>query len=257
MSFKPPRIDRSGISIAIVILAISTTACANFTDPKSLEVSLAPDPQLLPTQPSPSPTPSPIPTPPTAEAPPNHVAALEKIGAIDTTDPQQIITRARYARALVTAYNHQESTTTNHQTIRPVAANAQPIFSDVPRDRTDFASIQALAEAGLIPSSLSGDTSATKFNPDLPLTRQDLIQWKSPIDVRELPPSSTPANISQTWKFIDANKIDPRSIPAIVNDYHLGEKSNIRRTFGYVNLLQPQKPVTIAEAALTLSSFGR
>jgi hypothetical protein len=40
------------------------------------------------------------------------------------------------------------------------ASATEPAFQDVPRTDPDFAVIQGLAEAGLIPSPLSGDLTA-------------------------------------------------------------------------------------------------
>jgi hypothetical protein len=39
-------------------------------------------------------------------------------------------------------------------------------------------------------------------------------------------------------------------------DYQSGDRSNIRRAFGYTTLLQPQKPVTFAEVVSTIWYFG-
>ena len=36
----------------------------------------------------------------------------------------------------------------------------------------------------------------------------------------------------------------------------MGDKSNVRRVFGYTTLFQPKKPVTRGEAAATLWYFG-
>ena len=134
--------------------------------------------------------------------------------------------------------------------------NSKPIFTDVPNSDCDFEVIQALAEVGLIPSSLTQDTNAIAFNPDKSLTREDLIAWKVPLDFRQKMPTTTLDSIQQTWGFQDANKITSSTWSELYTDWQNGENANIRKAFGYITLFQPQKPVTYEEAAEVLSSFG-
>jgi hypothetical protein len=170
-------------------------------------------------------------------------------------DPNKIISRREYARWLVAA-NNQIHTNRPGQQIRLAAADSQPAFQDVPRTDPDFPVIQGLAEAGLIPSPLSGDTTAFLFRPDTPLTRENLILWKVPLDTRQnLPPASVEAT-KQTWGFQDAARIEPKALRAVLADFQNGEQANIRRVFGYTTLFQPKKSVTRAEAAATLWYFG-
>jgi hypothetical protein len=142
------------------------------------------------------------------------------------------------------------------QQIRLASDTSQPAFQDVPRSDPDFQSIQALAEAGLIPSPLSGDSTAVLFRPDAPLTRENLMLWKVPLDSRQALPTASLDAVKQTWGFQDAGKIDPKALRAVLADFQNGEQSNIRRVFGYTTLFQPKKPVTRAEGALTLWYFG-
>lgn len=177
----------------------------------------------------------------------------------DTTetkfDPNQIITRREYARWLVAANNKIYTNKPGLQ-IRLAATTNQPAFQDVPKTDPDFPSIQALADAGLIPSPLSGDTTAIQFRPDAPLTRENLILWKVPLDTRQALPVSAIDTVQQTWGFQDAAKIDPKALRAVLADFQNGEKANIRRVFGYTTLFQPKKSVTRAEAAVALWFFG-
>lgn len=170
-------------------------------------------------------------------------------------DPNKIITRREYARWLVAA-NNQINANRRDRQIRLASDSSQPAFTDVPRTDPDFPAIQGLAEAGLIPSPLSGDATVVLFRPDAPLTRENLILWKQPLDTRTALPQASLDAVKQTWGFQDAAKIDPRALRAVLADFQNGDNSNIRRVFGYTTLFQPQKPVTRAEAAAALWYFG-
>ncbi len=170
-------------------------------------------------------------------------------------EPNKTITRREFARWLVAA-NNKIFVNRPGQQIRLASGTSQPAFPDVPRTDPDFASIQALAEAGLIPSSLSGDTTAALFRPDAPLNRETLVTWKVPLDTRQALPNASLDTMKQTWAFQDAAKIDPKAMRAIAADNQNGEQSNIRRMLGYTTLFQPKKTVSRAEAASTLWYFG-
>ncbi len=170
-------------------------------------------------------------------------------------EPSKIITRRSYARWLVAANNAMYANNPAKQ-IRLVSESAQPAFSDVPKTNPDFPVIQGLAEAGLIPSPLSGDSTEVLFRPDAPLTREQLILWKLPLDTRQALPGANLEAVKQTWGFQDVGKIDPKALRAVLADFQNAEQSNIRRVFGYTTLFQPKKPVTRAEAAAALWYFG-
>jgi hypothetical protein len=170
-------------------------------------------------------------------------------------NPGKIITRREFARWLVAANNAMYANNPAKQ-IRLASESSQPTFRDVPKTEPDFGAIQGLAEAGLIPSPLSGDSTAVLFRPDAPLVREQLILWKIPLDTRQALPTANLEAVKQTWGFQDAGKIDPKALRAILADFQNGEQSNIRRVFGYTTLFQPKKPVTRAEAAGTLWYFG-
>ena len=169
--------------------------------------------------------------------------------------PQQPITRAEFSRWLFQANNIFFANQPSKQ-IRLAAANAQPVFTDVPNTHPDFAYIQGFAEAGLIPSSLTNDPSATLFRPEAPLTREDLLLWKVPLDQRGALPKASLDNIKETWGFQDAAKINPKVWSALYADFQAGDRANLRRMFGFITILQPQKPVTRAEAATALWYLG-
>lgn len=170
-------------------------------------------------------------------------------------EPNKTITRREYARWLVTANNRIHANRPGQQ-VRLASSNAKPTFQDVPTSHPDFAIIQGLAEAGIIPSALSGDTTVTTFKPDAPLTRETLLLWKVPLDTRQALPSATLDAVKQTWGFQDAAKIEPKALRAVLADFQNSDLANIRRAFGYTTLFQPKKPVTRAEAAATIWYFG-
>jgi len=103
---------------------------------------------------------------------------------------------------------------------------------------------------------LSGNSTEVLFRPDAPLTRESLVLWKVPLDIRQGLPQASLDAVQQTWGFQDAGKIDPKAMRAILADFQNGEQSIIRRVFGYTTLFQPKKPVTQAEAAAALWYFG-
>ncbi len=135
-------------------------------------------------------------------------------------------------------------------------STATPIFEDVPASDPDFAAIQGLADAGFIPSPLTGDSQQVRFQPDAPLTRETLLLWKVPLDLQRLLPTGTVEQVQATWGFQDANRIGSAALSAALADHQNGDLANIRRLVGSTLLLQPQKPVTRAEAAATLWFIG-
>jgi hypothetical protein len=187
----------------------------------------------------------------------DYIADLSQLGIFTAGDQNKnkIVTRREYARWLVAAYNRINSTKPTHQ-IRLATPDAKPTFQDVPANHPDFPSIQGLAEAGLIPSPLSGDATAVLFRPDTPLSREQLILWKIPLDTRQALPTASLDAIKQTWGFQDAGKIDPKAMRAVLADFQNGERSNIRRVFGYTTLFQPKKTVSLNEVATTIWYFG-
>ena len=169
--------------------------------------------------------------------------------------PNIPITRGEYARWLVAANNRFYVNSPSKQ-IRLGNKNNTPAFSDVPVNNPDFPSIQGLAEAGLIFSPLSNDSSAVLFRPDAILKREDLIAWKVPLDIRKALPNASIDSLKETWGFQDISKIDPRVWRTIYGDFQNGEQSNIRRVFGFTTLFQPKRPVNRGEAAAAIWYFG-
>ena len=87
------------------------------------------------------------------------------------------------------------------------------MFQDVPTTDPDFAAIQGLAAAGILPSALTGNSTAVTFQPDAPLAREDLILWKIPLDIRSALPTTSPEAVTGTWGFQDTASIDWEILP--------------------------------------------
>jgi len=224
----------------------NTTLTISYTELQS-PISTPPAP-ITPTPPPPTPNPAP-PLPPSAANP--YINDLAKLGIIPPgLNLNGTISRREYARWLVTANNRLFQDRPAQQ-IRLVSPDRElPIFKDVPQSDPDFPFIQGLANAGII------DRNSQTFHPDRPLTREVLVQWKVPLDFRKpIPPASSNA-VASTWNFQDATKISPSALGAVLMDNRSGELSNIRRSFGFTTLFQPQKHVSRSEAATALWYFG-
>lgn len=184
-----------------------------------------------------------------------YVSDVNSLGIIESQDLNQAITRREFARWLFKINNLLYQNTPGKQ-IRLASEISEPIFTDIPKTDADFGIIQGLAEAGIIPSSLTNDLTIVTFNPNSNLTREDLILWKIPLDIRQGLPTASLEAIKQTWGFQDATKINPKTLQALLVDFQNGEQSNVKRVFGFTTLFQPKKPVTRAEAAAALWYFG-
>jgi S-layer homology domain len=166
----------------------------------------------------------------------------------------QAINRAMFARWLVEMNNRIYRDRPTRQ-IR-LATASKPAFADVPATHPAFPYVQGLAEAGYLPSPLSGDSTQTRFQPDAVLNRETLLLWKVPIDRQQILPTVSSERVKQLWGFKDVNRITPIALSAVAADHQNGDLSNLRRVLGSTLLFQPQKPVTYAEAAATLWFIG-
>lgn len=178
---------------------------------------------------------------------------LNKLGTITPKteqlfQPNILVARREYARWLLQTNNRLYKNQPSRQ-IRLAPTSDTASFSDIPNNHPDFAIIQGLANAGLIGA---GD----RFRPNDPLLREELVQWKIPLDLRQPLPSATVETISQSWGFKDSDRISESALSSVFADSQLRDLSNIRRSFGFTTILQPQKPVTRAEAAASLWYFG-
>jgi hypothetical protein len=170
-------------------------------------------------------------------------------------EPNAPVTRRQYAVWLVTANNRIYTDNPSRQIRLSQPTTDAPIFTDVPRTDPDFSNIQGLANIGLINSGNAGKAN-NLFKPDAPLSREDLALWKVPLDLRRPLPTATAEAVKQAWGFQDSDRISAPALRAVLADFPAGDLSNIRRSFGYTGIFQPQKPVTRAEAAAALWYFG-
>jgi hypothetical protein len=268
--------------LVLLFILAGLTACDH-----NVQQALAPDPLLLP-----STTPTAVPEPiviPSLEASPatifspttgsepsvptpspssnsntnnsnnKYLTELSELGVLSPTEAQQplssIVNRREYARWLLVAHNKIYQANPSQQ-LKLATVDTPPSFIDVPANHPDFIAIQSLANAGIIPSALSDSSSSGAFQPDVPLTREELILWKVPLDNRQALPTASVAVVQKNWGFQDTAKISPAMLSSVLADYQNGDKSNIRRAFGYTTLFQPQKPVTLAETLSTIWYFG-
>ncbi|MGF1542249.1 MAG: S-layer homology domain-containing protein [Pleurocapsa sp.] len=169
--------------------------------------------------------------------------------------PNQPVTRAEYASWLIAANNKYYADSPGYK-IHVANKTSQSAFKDISVTNPDFGVIQGLAEAGLVPSMLTADSSKLLFQPDAPLKREDLILWKVPLDIRKALPQASIEAIQESWGFQDAASIEPDALKALFADYQNGELANVKRLFGYTTLFQPKKTITRAEAAASLWYFG-
>ncbi|WP_428011043.1 S-layer homology domain-containing protein [Baaleninema sp.] len=248
----------------------SNTSDANTSDANTSE-SETPSPTPPPQAPDATPTPSAVTSTPTTEfsdlasvSDPlrPYVEDLAALGVLtaappnsDTFSPDLAVSRREYARWLLET-NNKLYTNDPAQQLRLASPTSTPAFQDVPSSDRDFPVIQALAETGIVPSPLSGAETTVQFQPDAPLTREDMLRWKIPLDLRRALPTASIDAVKETWGFQDTSRIDPDALPAVLADFQNGDRSTIRRAFGYTTLLQPKKAVTRAEAAASLWRFG-
>ncbi|GLT91744.1 hypothetical protein SLE2022_096170 [Rubroshorea leprosula] len=184
------------------------------------------------------------------------LSVLKKLKIIEEdVRSDELCTRREYIRWLV-HINLLLERNLKHQVDPSVALSASvvPAFDDVGIEDPDFKYIQALAEAGIIPSKLSGTRPAeVYFFPDSFLTRHDLINWKALVEYEFKP--GIVDQISRTKvEYMDMKNICPESSPGLFMDMLAGERSILRKVFGQSKRLQPNKPSMKAQAAVALTS---
>ena len=187
-----------------------------------------------------------------AIAPPQSASQSGNSGESFYSQP---ITRREYARWLFESYNAIYADEPGER-LRSGSPGDESVFQDVSPEDPGFAAIQGLAEAGIIPSAFTGNSTDVNFRPDAPLTRADLILWKIPLDIRAALPNTTPEAVTTAWGFQDAESIEALALRAISADFQLGDFANFSRAFGYTTLFRPDKTVSRAEAAAVLWRFG-
>ncbi len=254
--------DKQQVGVTVYTIGLLGADGDETASPTPSPSESSPSPSASPA-PAASATPTTAPTTKSSLAPPvataDYLKDLTQLGVLTSADPTAAaktgVSRRAYARWLIAAYNRINSSKPTQQ-IKLATTDTKPAFQDVPATHPDFPSIQGLAEAGLIPSPLSGDATAVLFRPDTPLTREQMILWKVPLDTRQSLPAASLDAVKQTWGFQDAGKIDPKALRAVLADFQNGDQSNIRRAFGYTTLFQPKKAVNLGEVAIAIWYFG-
>eukprot|EP00850_Spirogloea_muscicola_P007012 SM000034S12766 [mRNA] locus=s34:663117:667662:+ [translate_table: standard] len=194
--------------------------------------------------------------------------AFEALQVIEgDVSPAGICTRREYARWLVSA-SGVLSRSAAHK-VHPamyVEHLTEQAFEDISPEDPDFACIQGLAEAGLIPSRLlhadlgcNRDSTkmgcgggSSRFRPDSPVTRQELVTWKVALENPRLPDPNK-ERVKELSPLVDVDNIDHDALPAVELDLASGENSIIASAFGLTRRLDPEKAVTKAQAALAIS----
>ncbi|PPR84750.1 hypothetical protein GOBAR_AA35964 [Gossypium barbadense] len=183
------------------------------------------------------------------------LSILKKLKIIEDEErADELCTRREYARWLVRTSSLLERNP-RHRIVPCIALSGSETlaFDDIGANDPDFESIQALAEAGIIPSKLSGRNTASdgskgeiNFYPDQFISREDLINWKALVEYDFEP--GVIEQISRTEAdFMDLKEISPDSSPGLFIDMLAGEKRQIKR-------FQSNKPSTKAQVAVALTS---
>ncbi|KAJ4960593.1 hypothetical protein NE237_020503 [Protea cynaroides] len=192
---------------------------------------------------------------------------LKKLKIVeDDVKADKLCTRREYARWLVRANSLLERDPKRR--IVPsvlLAGSIVSAFDDMSIEDPDFCYIQALAEAGIVLSKLSGNNNRFSdrdgfkgqekidFLPDRIISRLDLIDWKAQLEYSSI--EGIEKKISRTkLGFTDVREIRPDATPGLFLDTLAGDKSILRKVFGQIKRLQPSKPATKAQAAVTLTS---
>ncbi|XP_021718210.1 uncharacterized protein LOC110685963 [Chenopodium quinoa] len=183
--------------------------------------------------------------------------ALRKLKILDEdVKDNELCTRREYARWLVRASSLLERNP-KYKIIPEVALSGSVTFAyeDVTNVDPDFESIQALAEAGVVPSKLSLKhiDGGLNFSPERILSRRDLIEWRSQLEY-DLSTSRNPEFLKTKLDLMDARRTNSDEWPGLYMDMLAGDRSLLRRVFGQIRRLQPDKPSTIAQAAVALTS---
>ncbi|XP_057961655.1 uncharacterized protein LOC131153395 isoform X2 [Malania oleifera] len=191
---------------------------------------------------------------------------LKKLKIIEeNVKADELCTRREYARWLVQANSLLERNP-KHRIVPSVLLSGFIVaaFDDVSIFDPDFWSIQALAEAGVIPSKLSvmnpnSDLDALKgergvyFFPERFVSRQDLINWKAQLEY-ELVPGVEEKIVKAKVDFMDVREVSLNASPELFVDIMAGDSSILRKVFGQSKRFQPKKPSTKAQAVVAVAS---
>ncbi|KAK9188496.1 hypothetical protein WN944_019899 [Citrus x changshan-huyou] len=192
------------------------------------------------------------------------LSVLKKLKIIEEdVNADELCTRREYARWLVRINSLLErNPKLRIVPSKSLSGTVVAAFNDVDVEDPDVESIQALAEAGVIPSQLLGKhygSNGSKgqggiyFFPERFISRYDLINWKAQVDYEVKP--DIVEQISRTkMSYMDVREINSEASLGLFMDMLAGEKSIARRVFGQSKRFQPNKPSTKAQAAVALTS---
>ena len=244
-------------SVFLVSLVILLGGCAGNQD---AENALKPDARLsspspvpspvppsnIPPTPKPSPIESPIPSPIPSpigwqdidKTPVQLRPYVDDMLALNVVSPDAQmpdanrlnapISRREFAKWLLLTNNrfHQSRPTKQIRIDRP---SSTPTFQDIPNSDPDFAILQSLADAGILPSTLSRDTKNEgkndRFKPSEALTREELLRWKMPLDSRQSQADVLAIEtLRKTLPFQDLSKvIHPETLRLVALDLQNGD----------------------------------
>ncbi|KMT08448.1 hypothetical protein BVRB_6g141250 [Beta vulgaris subsp. vulgaris] len=186
------------------------------------------------------------------------INALKKLKIFDEdVKTNELCTRREYARWLVRASSLLERNP-KYKIITTAALSGSVIsaYDDVKIGDPDFDSIQALAEAGVMPSKLTlkqESDGELNFSPERFISRQDLIEWRSQLEY-DFAHTGNPEILNTKLDLMDVRVISSDERPGLFMDMLAGDRSLLRRVFGQIRRLQPNRPSTIAQAAVALTS---
>ncbi|KAI9092001.1 hypothetical protein K1719_027936 [Acacia pycnantha] len=182
----------------------------------------------------------------------------------DNVEAHELCTRREFARWLVKLNSFLERNPKRR--IAPIVTLSGSLvtaFDDISVEDPDFVAIQALAEAGVIPSKLSSKSwfnsgrpegqESLKFFPDRSISRQDIVDWRAQFEY-EFSPEVLDRISTKKVSFMDVKEISSHVSPALYVDMLTGDRSLLRKVFGQSKRFQPNKPSTKAQAAVALTS---
>ena len=181
-----------------------------------------------------------------------EILDLIKVGVFQPNgekfDPQKPITRAEFIEWLVKSNNLIRR---KKDFIRTADAGSPSSFTDLTESNPYFKYIQGMADAGWS----IGFTDKT-FRPDQPLTREQMIGIKTPIDWNNETYDNYHTKFWTDGAKISKTFIRPMSTEAFAF-YEEKHNNNWSRLFGKTRICNPQKPVSRAEAAVCVWCIGR
>ncbi|XP_076956024.1 uncharacterized protein LOC143631046 [Bidens hawaiensis] len=183
----------------------------------------------------------------------------------DEVKADELCTRREYARWLVLVNSRLERNPRNR--ILPsvaLAGSTVNAFDDIGAEDSNFEYIQALAEAGVVLSKISGANSTSdqdnskssrgvNFFPDRLISREDLIGWRAKLEYQVVPGLNEEI-LRNKIGFLDARELKSDVLPVLFIDTLTNHKSIITKVFGQIKRFQPGKPCTKAQAAVALTS---